>query len=80
MKMGLAKDEIERANRGEGCLGKAAPSEPVFILRAQDALAADLVEKWAIWAQAAGCGNDKVREARDLAEEMRRWPVRKNPD
>lgn len=78
--MGLAKDEIEKANRGDGCLGKAHPNEPVFILRAQDALAADLVEKWAIWARATGCGNDKVNEAFALAEEMRRWPVRKNPD
>ena len=78
--MGLAKIERERAVRGEGCLGKAADDEPVFILRAQDSLAADLVEKWAIHARSLGCGNDKVQEAFALAEEMRRWPVRKNPD
>lgn len=78
--MGLAKIEIERANRGEGCLGKAHPNEPVFILRAQDALAADLVERWSYEAQAVGCAPDKCREARDLAEEMRRWHTRKNPD
>lgn len=78
--MGLAKIERERCQRGEGCLGKAADNEPVFILRAQDALAADLVEKWAIWARAANCPNDKVQEAMELAEEMRRWPTRKNPD
>ena len=78
--MGLAKEERERAARGEGCLGKAHDEEPVFILRGQDALAADLVEKWAIWARAAGCPNDKVQEALDLADTMRRWPTRKNPD
>lgn len=78
--MGLAKDERERAARGEGCLGKAHPDEPVFILRAQDCFAADLVEKWAIWARAAGCPNDKAQEAMDIAEQMRRWPVRKDPD
>ena len=78
--MGLAKIELELAMHGKGCLGKAHPDEPVFILRAQDALAADLVEKWAIHARAAGCPNDKVREAFDLAEEMRHWPFRKNPD
>lgn len=78
--MALAADEIAKANRGEGCLGKAHPAEPVFILRAQDALSADLVEKWAIHARSLGCGNDKVNEAFALAEEMRRWPVRKNPD
>jgi len=78
--MGLAAIERERAARGEGCLGKAHPDEPVFVLRAQDALAADLVEKWAIWARAAGCPNDKVNEAFSLAEDMRRWHTRKNPD
>jgi len=56
------------------------PEEPVFILRAQDALAADLVEKWAIWARAASAPVDKVNEAFSIAEEMRKWPVRKNPD
>lgn len=59
---------------------KVPHDEPVFILRAQDALAADLVEKWAIWARAAGCGNDKYQEAMRISEEMRRWPIRKNPD
>lgn len=78
--MGLAKIERECAARGEGCLGKAADDEPVFILRAQDSLAADLVERWAIGARAAGCPNDKVQEAMALAEDMRRWPTRKNPD
>lgn len=78
--MALAQIERERAARGEGCLGKAAPDEPVFILRAQDALAADLVELWAIRARSAGCPVDKVREANDLVEEMRKWHTRKYPD
>lgn len=56
------------------------PNEPVFMLRAQDALAADLVELWALRAKAAGCYNDKVRSAFAIAEEMRRWPTRKEPD
>jgi hypothetical protein len=78
--MALAGEERQRALRGEGCLGKAHEFEPVFVLRAQDSLAADLVEKWAIHARAAGTPNDKVNEAFALAEEMRRWPVRKIPD
>jgi hypothetical protein len=78
--MGLAKIERENAAAGKGCLGKAADDEPVFILRAQDALAAELVELWAIRARSAGCPVDKVREAQDLADQMMRWPVRKNPD
>lgn len=78
--MGLAKLEREMAAQGKGCLGKAADDEPVFILRAQDMLAADLVDKWAIDAQLLGCNWDKVREAKELAQAMREWPRRKNPD
>lgn len=78
--MALAKIERANAAAGKGCLGKAADDEPVFILRAQDALAAELVELWAIRAHAVGCPNDKVQEAKALADEMLRWPVRKNPD
>jgi hypothetical protein len=78
--MATAKVERERAARGEGCLGKAKDDEPIFILRAQDIHAADLVEKWAIWAQVGGTDNDKVQEAFAIAEDMRRWPNRKNPD
>ena len=78
--MGLAKIEREMAASGKGCLGKAADDEPVFILRAQDSLAADLVELWSIRARSAGCPVDKTRKAMELAEEMRRWPIRKNPD
>lgn len=78
--MGLAKIERENAANGKGCLGKAADDEPVFILRAQDALAADLVETWAIQANVAGCPWDKVKEAKQLAQAMREWPGRKNPD
>lgn len=78
----MAEAEIERelAKQGKGCLGKARPDEPVFILRAQDILAADLVDTWATQAQLLGCPWDKVREAKELAQAMREWPQRKNPD
>ena len=78
--MATKQEEINKLTRGEGCLGKAASDEPVFVLRAQDCFAADLVEKWAIWARAAGSPPDKVSEAMALVEEMRRWPKRKTPD
>lgn len=78
--MATAREELEKANRGQGCLGKAKPDEPVFILRAQDMLAPDLVDQWAIWANQHGCNWDKVREAKVLAQEMREWPQRKYPD
>jgi hypothetical protein len=62
------------------CLAKVGPDEPIFILRAQDAEAADLVELWAMRAKRAGCPLDKVNEAMDTADEMRCWPNRKSPD
>lgn len=78
--MATKREELLKLTQGKGCLGKAHDDEPIFILRAQDALAADLVELWAIRARAADCPVDKVREANDLAEEMRRWHTRKYPD
>ena len=81
-----AKELREATLRGEGPLAKAADDEPVFLLRAQDNLAADLVEKWAIWAATAipTIGGkrmlDKVAEAQLIANEMRRWPIHKTPD
>jgi hypothetical protein len=77
----MATARIERALAavGKGCLGKAHDDEPVFILRAQDPLAADLVELWSIHARAAGVRNDKVIEAAALAEDFRAWPHKKDP-
>ena len=83
-----AKELRDATARGEGPLAKAHDDEPVFLLRAQDCHAADLVEKWAIWVSAAvpATGSDgramhnKAGEARAIADLMRRWPIRKNPD
>ena len=59
---------------------KIPDDEPVFVFRAQDALADDVIETWSIRAGSAGCNHDKVLAARACVDEMRRWPVRKNPD
>ena len=81
-----ARELREATARGEGPLAKAADDEPVFLLRAQDCHAAELVEKWAIWAssaipQAGGkVMQDKIGEARLIADLMRHWPIHKNPD
>jgi hypothetical protein len=81
-----AGDLREMTARGEGPLAKAHPDEPVFLLRAQDNLAADLVDTWAIQAglliETTGSADfgHKVQEAKMIAELMRNWPVRKNPD
>lgn len=79
--MATAKETIEQALRGEGCLGKAHPDEPVFVLRAQDVHAADLVEKWAIWASVSSTiPSHKVESASAIADAMREWPIKKQPD
>lgn len=80
--MGLAKKEKEMAAAGLGCLGKAADDEPVFILRAKDKLAPEVVEFWAGKLEAAmytnGASNPmrdsaKLKEARSCAHLMRAW-------
>jgi hypothetical protein len=81
--MAITAGELREATaRGEGPLAKAHPDEPVFLLRGQDCHAADLVEKWAIWASVndASVAGGKVAEAREIAEAMRRWPIHKQPD
>jgi hypothetical protein len=80
------KEVLEAALRGEGALGRASDDEPVFCLRAQDCLAADLVDKWAIHASIAmpssgvEAAGHKVTMARHIAEAMRAWPKHKQPD
>ena len=61
-------------------LMKAEDDEPIFVLRAQDVLAAGVVRAWAEQAARAGCGDAKVHEAREIADAMERWPIRKVPD
>jgi hypothetical protein len=59
---------------------KIPDDEPVFLLRAQDQHAADLVEKWTIWVSTSDVSCDKVGEARLISDLMRRWPIHKPPD
>lgn len=79
--MATARTEIENAVNGRGRLGKAAPDEPVFILRGQDLHASYAVRQWAEAAAVLlGTAHPKVQEAIRCAEAMERWPVRKLPD
>lgn len=40
------KEVLDAANRGEGCLGKAADDEPVFVLVGKDAFAPSAIHTW----------------------------------
>jgi hypothetical protein len=61
-------------------LMKADDTEPIFVLRAQDSLAAAVVRFWADEAEKAGSTPAKIAEAREVAEAMEQWPTRKIPD
>ena len=57
--------------------------EPVFALRAQDQLAPGIIKIWALLAEGLGASQEKVSEARLVAEDMEIWQlnnVRKIPD
>lgn len=56
----------------ETCLNKAAPDEPIFVLRAEDAVAAQTVRLWAT--MAFGLHEpEKIWQAMELANEMDKW-------
>jgi hypothetical protein len=82
-----AKELREATLRGEGPLAKAHDDEPVFLLRGQDNLAAELVGKWATLASVMVPSIDensvkakKVAEARAISDAMHAWPHKKDPD
>lgn len=73
-----AIDEIERLKQ-KVADGSMSPNEPLFVLRAQDCIAADLVYAWATKARNLGSPPEKCDEAISLADAMSAWPVRKVP-
>jgi hypothetical protein len=72
------------------CLEKAADDEPIFVLRAQDKLAANTVRHWAREFLKAHGGVlseqidpkviAKYKEAHALADKMDAWKTKKTPD
>lgn len=85
--MARKAQELENLKEGRGALARAAHDEPVFILRAMDKFAPEVIENWATRVDLAtanfvnGTGNvdstrKKIKEARALAHEMRAWQER----
>lgn len=65
----------------QATLDKVAPDELIFVLRAQDLLAPDLVEQWAgEAAKHLGGNHPKVIAACQIARDMRAYTPRKLPD
>lgn len=71
--MSTAANTIADALVNKGCLGKAADDEPVFVLRAKDAVSIGLIEQWIRVVEAARGPTEKTREARKVVVEFERW-------
>ena len=79
--MATAFQERINVRLDQGCLGKADPSEPVFILRAQDKFAAETIRFWARCVERElGRLCPKTIEAREIADQMDQWYTHKVPD
>jgi hypothetical protein len=71
----IKRDELKSPT---SCLNKAGPEEPVFVLRAKDALAAQTVRHWATMAHDEH-EPAKLQEALKLADEMDAWRRKNAP-
>jgi hypothetical protein len=60
--------------------GRIPEDEPVFLLRAQDILAPDLVAAWARQAARSGVSYKMSEMALEQADRMREWRKKKTPD
>lgn len=66
----MARKKVEAVT---GCFARAQDNEPLFVLRATDALAPAVVRTWADVAESKGTPPTKIAEARQLADEMEIW-------
>lgn len=57
-----------------------ATDEPLFTLRANDALAPGAIRSWILRAQSLGVNKEKLDGARRILEAMEAWPNRRLPD
>jgi hypothetical protein len=72
-----ARADYERIQDPAGLI---PDDEPVFLVRASDAIAARTVRFWANEAEAKGAAPNIVEAARRQAELMDAWPIHKVPD
>lgn len=78
--MGTKKEELK-----DGCFSRATDDEPLFVLRAQDKLAPNIVRRWAIefMRTRKNLGlpyEEKFVEVMEIARKMENWPKKKMPD
>lgn len=77
------RSEVPWAKSNNQCLAKAGDDEPLFVIRAQDFSAPDVVQCWINLNSANMAGNvdhPKIIDAVALRDAMAAWPNRKHPD
>lgn len=74
------KHERDDYNRIQDPSNKIPDEEPVFLLRAQDFIAADVVRKWAELNDENGGDPILSKLAREQADRMDAWPKKKMAD
>lgn len=74
----LAGKEIKRLQRKLNC-GELSPDEPLFVLRGRDILAADVIANWVELAKQVDVPVERVAEAEELLNAVRRWSVKQVP-
>lgn len=85
--MATKQETMAMAAEGQGCLGKAADDEEVFVLRGNDLLAPVTIELWTSMlmdrlTHPAGKQRDKIiakaKSALGVADRMRAWQSKNN--
>jgi hypothetical protein len=75
-----ATDETHVRIDTNGRVRHIPKNEPVFLIRAQDVCSEKIVRMWADMAKSEGADQDIVDAARQLADQMAKWPKKKIPD
>ena len=78
--MATKKTTLEQAVKGEGCLGRCADDEPVFVLCARDPIALPLIKRW-VRRRAFhnnGESDQKIKDAEAVVREFRDWQKKHN--
>ena len=71
--------KAEELRHPMSCLNKAAPDEPIFVLRAKDSLSAQTVRLWATMAEQLH-GTAKAKDALVWAQQAEKWRAQNCPE
>ena len=73
--MSTKSETLDDAWKGEGCLGRSADDEPVFVVCARDVQGGAMVRLWASGAIGQRVNPDKIAAALRVGEAMDAWHV-----